>query len=342
VEPPLRALFGTEALTPDASGSCRYFDADDQLCRIHRDHGSGMLPSSCFHFPRRALTDERGTLVTLSHFCPTAAQLLFLEDESMTIVENPPAFPAAREYDGLDARDDWAPLVRADLLFDLSTYARWERFLVESFAQPGITTRQSLVRIAVAAEKIRSWTVANGSFADWAEAVLTGLTSANESCADSRRVEATHSLPKCYEPYMALEGFHHVIASIPAELRRTDLPDGVQAAERELVAPLWERFSTPVRRYLAAKAFGSWSAYQSRGVRTLVAELFVCELVVRIEAARACLAANSRLNRDLLVEAIRAADLLLMHLVDRTTFMKWTGQVEQTWHRRRPGQARIV
>jgi hypothetical protein len=95
------------------------------------------------------------------------------------------------------------------------------------------------------------------------------------------------------------------------------------------IDPDWTRFSTPVRRYLAAKAFGAWSAYQGRGVRTLVAELVASEMVVRVEAARACSEAGRPLDAPLLHEAIRQADRLLMHLADRARLLRWFGQAEE-------------
>ncbi|HEX7798543.1 MAG TPA: hypothetical protein VF456_29465, partial [Vicinamibacterales bacterium] len=98
--------------------------------------------------------------------------------------------------------------------------------------------------------------------------------------------------------------------------------------------------SRAVNRYLASKAFASWCAYESRGIRTLVAELFVSELVLRVECERACRAASraafdgrnsdaqGRLDRSLMIEAIRQSDLLLMHLIDRKRMVEWLGQVE--------------
>ena len=80
-------------------GVCDYFDEPTHLCGVHRDHGEAMLPASCRHFPRRALIDDRGVFVTLSHYCPTAAGGLF-DDTPLTIVANPPAFPHGRDYDG--------------------------------------------------------------------------------------------------------------------------------------------------------------------------------------------------------------------------------------------------
>ena len=55
--------------------------------------GEPMLPATCGHFPRLAVRDARGTFVSLSHFCPTAAATLFREDVLLEIVEHPQAFP---------------------------------------------------------------------------------------------------------------------------------------------------------------------------------------------------------------------------------------------------------
>ena len=123
VEPHVRPIAGSAWLVPNADGACPQYDRPSRLCRIHRDHGESMLPVSCHHFPRRALTDDRGTFVTLSHFCPTAAALLVDARKPLTIVSNPPAFRPERGYEGLDARGEWPPLVRPDVLFDPPSFA---------------------------------------------------------------------------------------------------------------------------------------------------------------------------------------------------------------------------
>ena len=61
-------------------------------CAIHRVLGHDALPSACRHFPRAAVTDDLGTFVTLSHFCPTAASMLFRDDVELSIVEAPASF----------------------------------------------------------------------------------------------------------------------------------------------------------------------------------------------------------------------------------------------------------
>ena len=73
----------------------------------------------------------------------------------------------------------------------------------------------------------------------------------------------------------------------------------------------------PIRRWLAAKAFASWVALQGEGLRTTVASL-------RLDLGRAARRGGARLRRgraarstpSLLKEAVRRADLLLLHLAD--------------------------
>ena len=76
-------------------------------------------------------------------------------------------------------------------------------------------------------------------------------------------------------------------------------------------------FRRPVSRYLAAKGFASWLAYQGHGVRTVVFSLAAALAVLKVEAARQSARVGRALDRDLLLEASRAADLLLVHLASR-------------------------
>lgn len=317
VEPAIRRVLPVELLHPSADGACPEYEAAARLCRVHRDHGEAMLPASCYHFPRRALTDARGTFVTLTHFCPTAAWQLFRDDVTLAIVENPPAFPQHRDYDPLDGRAEWPPLVRPTVLFDLESYSRWERFLVDTLAtaQPAPAALQT---IAETAEQLRGWSPALGPLGAHVEATLAGPREPVNDATWAR-----------YRSFASPAAFESILDTVPDGLARPDLPAHIDATLAACVEPDWNRFSTPVRRYLAAKAFGSWSAYQGRGVRTLVAELVASELVVRVEAARTSSAAGRPLDEPLLHEAIRQADRLLMHLADRGQLLRWLGQVEE-------------
>jgi len=316
VEPAIRRVLPVEVLHPSVDGACPEHDGVARLCRVHRDHGESMLPESCYHFPRRALVDARGTFVTLTHFCPTAAWQLFRDDVPLTIAVNPPAFPASRDYDPLDGRDEWPPLLRPTVLFDLESYSRWERFIVDTLAIPQ-SPATALATIAGTAEQLRTWSPAGGTLGAHVEATL-----------DRPRVPSTVETLTRYRPFAALAGYESILETIPEGLARPDPPTNLATTLATSVAGEWSHFSTPVRRYLAAKAFGSWSAYQGRGVRTLVAELVASEMVLRVEAARACRQAGRALDQPLLHEAIRQSDWLLMHLADRAQLLRWFGQAE--------------
>src|SRR5688572_20699690 len=85
-------------------GRCVFHDDNaNGGCRIHRAIGHTALPLACRQFPRQSLRDPRGVSVTLSHYCPTANDLLLTATGPATIVENAPAFPAGAEYVGLTA-----------------------------------------------------------------------------------------------------------------------------------------------------------------------------------------------------------------------------------------------
>ena len=77
------------------------------------------------------------------------------------------------------------------------------------------------------------------------------------------------------------------------------------------MAPTFPRRS---RDYVAAKAFASWTAYQGRGVATIVRGLEAALALVRVEAARQCRDAGAPLDAERLKEAFRQADFLLNHL----------------------------
>jgi hypothetical protein len=268
-----------------------------------------MLPGSCYQFPRRALIDDRGTFVTLSTFCQTAATLLYESNAELTIVASPPAFPERRAYEGLDARGQWPPLVRPGLMFDLESYSRWEAFIVSTLAG-GVSVDSALASIAATAETLRTWTPECGPFDSW---MMRSLPQP----ADSGGLNI-------YDRFRTPDAYEQLRRFVPEGLTPPQSPPELASAgERASDAA-----SRAVRRYLASKAFASWCAYESRGIRTLVAELCASELVLRVECARACRAAGRALDRSLMIEAIRQSDLLLMHLIDRPRMVEWLGQVE--------------
>ncbi len=92
-------------LARDATGACVFYNG---RCSTYEER-----PMSCVHFPYVCLIDARGVHVTLSHYCPTAASLLFEHTGPIEIVEGPSPVPALDIPEGLDARESLPPLAES-------------------------------------------------------------------------------------------------------------------------------------------------------------------------------------------------------------------------------------
>ena len=281
-------------------GPCVFFERSSRLCIVHRDLGEPALAATCRHFPRVAVKDARGTFVALSHFCPTAASMLFREDVPLRIVSEPPAFPP-RDYDGLTVReDDLPPLLNPHMLMDHDGYAAWEAHMVERCAAAGATRSSESVLATLQRD------------ADVLSAWRPGALSLREAVSRLESGFVDASPPASLEP--SLQFFAECLRAIPPEL----LPDAdeerlAEAFDRH-VAHIWHSMYMPLNHYLAAKAFASWTAYQGRGVKTIVRGLDAALGLVRVEAARQCRSTARPLDRESLLEAFRQADFALNHL----------------------------
>jgi hypothetical protein len=318
VEPHARTVLQVDWLAPQPDGACPQYDRSAARCRVHRDHGEDVLPRSCHHFPRRALVDDRGCFVTLSHFCPTAASLLVDADDPLRVIEGPPGFREDRGYDGLTACGDWPPLLTSHVLFDRESYSEWERHLVDRISSAPGDVETVLHRVADDAERLRVWNASEGSLLNWTRAVIEGTAP-----------DVAHDNYERYEPYTHAAAYAFVSGCVPDGLPAPALPDDFAAVDRLLVEPHWQRHSRIVKRYVATKGFGSWTAYQWRDVRTQVAELFASATILRVECARAAQRLQRPLDREILVEAVRASDLLLVHLADRDLMVDWLRKAER-------------
>jgi hypothetical protein len=283
------------------SGACVFFEGGTKLCLVHRDIGEEALPSACRHFPRLAVTDCRGTFITLSHFCPTAASMLFREDQPLAIVASPPSFPPS-EYEGLVVTgDDLPPLLSPAMLMDYAGYSSWERHMVARCAEIDRGPESIVATLERDARILRGW--------------KPGVWSLAEAVHGLPLESVGASPPESLHRSLAL--FAEVIATVPGDLKPPPDEQQLETAYDEFVRPAWSEFHRPLNRYLGAKAFASWTAYQGRGVATLVRGLDAALAVVRVEAARQCRNAGHRLDATLLLEAIRRADFILNHLAVR-------------------------
>lgn len=290
-----RVVFGL-----DGRGHCVFLEAGrERLCAVHRQLGPDHLAAACRDFPRVVTLSPLGVSITLSHYCPTAADLLFREDVPLAIRDDAPAFPASWPYEGLDAREALPPLLRPGVLMDWESHARWEGWAVSVLAGAGRTAEEGVATLSRAAEEARGWTPAAGAFAPFFQSTLV---------APHPGEAAWPSFADC------LRAWRDAAAAIPAPGLAPSAPEALAEADARWVRPAWPGLAPPVRRYLAARAFASWCALQGQGLRTTVHAVRSALLVLRVEAARVCAHAGGTLDAERLREAIRAADLLLVHL----------------------------
>jgi Fe-S-cluster containining protein len=143
-----------------ADGSCVFLDSGDgevHLCSIHRAAGHDVLPVTCRMFPRVFLTDARGTRLSLSHYCPSAADRLFADTAATAIVEAPAALTNVGPPDGLDATEALPPLLREGVLMDLESFSEWERLAVETLTMEGFPPLAAVERLESATRRIAAW-----------------------------------------------------------------------------------------------------------------------------------------------------------------------------------------
>jgi hypothetical protein len=211
-------------------------------CAIHTVLGHDALPSACQHFPRIAVIDPRGVLVTLSHYCPTAASLLFDARGAVSIVEGPSVLPGGSVPEGLDARDELPPLESPRRLMDWERYAEWERHVVATLTSTAwppdaldaldrsapVVSAASLLAIARRAVPLPySWQASDsGERADWsASAPVVGRYLAAHAFASWTAYQGNGL--RCTVLYLRL-----VLAVLESELARArTLFDAIRHAD---------------------------------------------------------------------------------------------------------------
>jgi hypothetical protein len=254
--------------------------------------GHAALPLACRQFPRQSVRDPRGVSVTLSHYCPTASDLLVQYSGPTAILNDALAFPADAEYVGLTADDRLPPLLHPRLAMDWESWWLFEELSVSLLSE----VSGPLTRLRLAVEHARRWTVGNGPLAahlresfDLARTAAVDEARLSESRIDERIRDVLTAVPDDWR-----EVATDAIAS-------RDAGCGSSRAELEIVS----------RRYLAAHAFANWAAYQGEGLRTWFRS---------VETAAALLHRTADPGR---------ADLLLRHLADSTALIDRWNEAER-------------
>jgi Fe-S-cluster containining protein len=291
---------GAAAILGIRDGACVFFDrnADERRCDIQRTLGAGSLPLACRQFPRVAMTDRRGTFVTLSHFCPTAAGLL-LQPISFDIVEAPGNLALDGDLEGLDASTVLPPLLRPNLLTDLDGYDAWERLAIRTLANDRLSSGQAAGTIELATKWLEHWTPGTVSLRD---AVVEAFDRTVIPDAELQLARAT-------------DLFTVVSNSVPSGLDRPRVPQISQSLWMQTTA-LVQHYDRAVRAWLAARLFGNWMAYSAPGLRVVAASLQAWLSVLRVEACRIEQDRPDLAPERRFVEAIRKSDLMIVHLSD--------------------------
>jgi hypothetical protein len=274
-------------------GACVFFEPQTNgSCVIQRCAGEHALPSACRHFPREILIDPRGTFISLSHFCPTAAALLD-SDGSLDVVEARAPLRIDGPLEGMDATNVPAPLLRPGRLCDLAGYDAWERACLRALSNPSLTAREALDLIAAATEDLREWRPDDGPLA-------------------ARVPEAfNHAAPVTASPHVSFAVF--CSRHLPPDAG--PVPD-FDAVWNRLIEPASDAFDPIVKNYLAARVFANWIAYQGRGLRTIVEWLRAVMAIFRNELARRAVRSGAAPSMEDVLQAVRAADWLVLHTAD--------------------------
>jgi hypothetical protein len=184
------------------------------------------------------------------------------------------------------------------MLMDLESYSAWETHMVGRCADVTRVPESVLATLARDAAWLGRWN--------------PGGVSLTHAIAQLPRDFV--AAPPAADLQASLRLFAESMTAVPDEFRPEPDEAGLDESFAELVRPEWSRFHAPLNRYIAAKTFASWTAYQGRGVATIVRGVEAAVALVRVEAARQCRDAGRPLDSDLLLEAFRSADFILNHL----------------------------
>jgi hypothetical protein len=293
---------GGAILARTAAGACVFFaTADGRRCEVHRDLGEAMLPSACRQFPRVTLAEPRGRRITLSHFCPTAASLLFTT-APIAIVSAPPEISLHGSAEGLDATATLPPLLRADMLMDVDGYDAWERHGLHMLSTRGRNVREAMAALGGMTAVVQRWSPADGSLCDWVMRAAADATDREPPPLDDAGDSDDYALALSSVP----EGLAIPLSAPPGNI------------DYARVETICGEHDGVIRRYLAAKLFGCWWPYFDLDLGSVLSAVQLHASVLRVRLG-ARLAKGDH-DGTALLEAVRETDLLMVHLADLRSF----------------------
>ena len=293
----LRPRDGDTVLGKGPDGACVFFERSGAgSCRVHAALGERALPSVCRHFPRVVVSDPRGTHISLSHFCPTAAALLFAGG-ALSIVDAPATLSLDGTAEGLDATSTLPPLLRTGMLTDYEGYAAWETAAITALDTAGAGVDDALRIVDGCTRAMAAWSPGGETLAECVARIFStgaGCSGADEGTTNSDEARAL------------------LLSSVPAGI---DVP-AILSAPAPSADPgdAWRTFDRPIRRYLASRLFGAWWPHFGLTLPETVTAVRTIATVLQDQVARELPRCES--PRHAVLEAIRDTDLLAVHLSD--------------------------
>ncbi len=320
-------------LTIKNGRDCCFLKRDGKTaCAIQSQAGVEAMPTICRLFPRMCVLQPLGVFLTLSHYCPTVAEMLFRDDmtdgSDLEIVHNPPAFPRTAGYGGLDARNHLPPLLRPNVMMTWEAAGMWERHTLKTMARRDYTPEEALTLLMTTAEKARLANGAdasgNGPFAE----ILEKDERNDPETLKSQIASLPSGLPHARQLYDRLltlgdpeiPGMESVLETYRARYASGGVAAATERFTTEydrFVKPRWREFETPLRRYLSTKLFANYHLYQGDGLRSGLFAVAGALAALRVHTAILCAREESELDREIITLAFRYTDLLLIHSLPR-------------------------
>ena len=220
------------------------------------------------------------------------------------------------DVEGLDARDALPPLLRPGMLTDLAGYDAWERRAIGLFARADVTAEYALGLLGNVTRSVQAWRPGGASLRETVEREFD-VASARKPDEDLEAPEGTPDRIDDWRVRLAL-------GSIPEDLSRPPAVDEF-AARWEDISASWNETDGAIRSYLAARLFGNWVAYHGQGLHAIVEYLRVALALVKMEGVRHHARESPSSPWQTVTEAIRSADLLLVHLSDTKALSRLLG-----------------
>jgi Fe-S-cluster containining protein len=270
---------GVASVLGRAGGRCVFHGTGPAACRLHAWGGETAKPIACRQFPWIAVHDPRGTFVSLSHVCPTAAALL----HAAAPLAIRPLRREALAFEGLDVRRALPPALDGRRLADWDAVSAWEAQALDACArarQPEDVVGDLAALLAHA----RRWSAADGPLARWIASWTPGPAG------------------PAWAPDPALDAI--VRAAVPAALH---VPPPVPPRR----GAAWSLGGTLIGRYLAARLVACWPMHHGEGLGTVVTYVAALLSVIAIELSRRAGTGN---DDEMVIGAVAETDRLAVHL----------------------------